>query len=54
VCWPDFGLTVTPNADNYCALLRNILAGQRLKSLAMRASVYLYGSDDPDAGYVAD
>jgi len=36
VCWPDFGLTVTPNADNYCALLRNILAGQRLKSLAMQ------------------
>ena len=44
VCWPDFGLTVTPNADNYCALLSNIPAGQRLKSLAMIVPVYLYGS----------
>jgi hypothetical protein len=32
---------VTPNADNYCALLSNIVAGQRLKSLAMRVPVYL-------------
>jgi hypothetical protein len=43
VCWPDFGLTVTPNADNYCALLSNIPAGQRLKSLAMIVPVYIYG-----------
>jgi hypothetical protein len=30
VCWPDFGLTVTPSADNCCALLSNVLTGQRL------------------------
>jgi hypothetical protein len=41
VSWPYFGLAVTPNADNCCALLSNVLAGQRLKSLAMRVSVYL-------------
>jgi len=45
VSWPDFGLTVTPNADNCCALLSNILAGQRKNLLAMRGSVYLYGTD---------
>jgi hypothetical protein len=28
-CWPDFGLTVTPNADNCCAPLSDILAGLR-------------------------
>jgi hypothetical protein len=42
--WPDFGLMVTPNADNCCALMRSNRAGQRLKSLAMKAPVYLYGS----------
>jgi len=36
---------VTPNADNCCALLSNILAGQRKNLLAMRGSVYLYGTD---------
>jgi hypothetical protein len=46
VCWPDFGLTVTPNGDNCCALLNNILANQRKNPLAMRESAYLYGSDD--------
>jgi hypothetical protein len=45
VYWPDFGLTVTPNGDNCCAPLSNILAGQRKNPLAMRGSVYLYGSD---------
>jgi hypothetical protein len=49
VCWPHFGLTRTPKADNCCALLRDILAGQRPKSLARRAPVYIYGSDELEA-----
>ena len=32
--WPDFGLAVTPNADNWCALLSNSQAGKHPKSLA--------------------
>jgi hypothetical protein len=42
--WPYFGLTATPNAGNWCAPLNNILAGQLLKSLVMRAPVSIYGS----------
>jgi hypothetical protein len=43
--WPDFGLTVTPNADNCCALLSNVLAGQHPDMLVTEASVYIYGSE---------
>jgi hypothetical protein len=43
--WPDFGLTVMPNADNCCALLSNVLAGQKPNWLVRRTRVDLYGSD---------
>jgi hypothetical protein len=43
--WPDFGLTVTPNADNCCALLSSILAGQRQDSLVRETRVDIYGSE---------
>jgi hypothetical protein len=33
------------DADSWCALLSNMLAGQHMKSLAMRASVNIYGSE---------
>jgi hypothetical protein len=43
--WPDFGLTVTPNADNCCTLLRNVMASQRQNWLVKRTRVDPYGTE---------
>jgi hypothetical protein len=42
--WPDFGLTTAPSADNCCALLRTVLAGQ-MPGRWSDGCLYLYGSE---------
>jgi hypothetical protein len=53
VNWPYFGLIRTPNADNCCALLSNVLPGQTPDCLVSGVPVYIYGSggqvDSPPA-----
>jgi hypothetical protein len=41
--WPNFGFTTTPNADNNCVLLSNVLAGHLEDELVRRAPVDLCG-----------
>jgi hypothetical protein len=49
-----FGRTATLNAAADCASVSSISAGQRRNEQIADVAVDLYGSDDPDARYVAE